>query len=162
MKVRPNKFDHIKNFRSKWIKNYKLKKLKYGQYGIKILNYLFLTARHINRYKIFMHLSVRRGTFYHRKMWVRYNLALPITKKPKGSRMGSGKGKTYAWGFKTFGGTIIFELKNISYGRATNYYNQFNECVNCYTKFELLKSNPLRSYSSGYRLHQFTNKMHFF
>ncbi len=43
-----------------------------------------------------MQLCVRKGSYLRRSLWVRYNITLPITKKPKGSRMGSGKGKMYA------------------------------------------------------------------
>jgi len=162
MKVRPNKFTHMKNFRSKWVKQYKIKKLKYGQYGIKILNYIFLTARHLNRYKIMMQLCVRKGSILRRSLWVRYNITLPITKKPKGSRMGSGKGKMYAWGFKTFGGTIFFEIKNTPYGRSKRYFNHLSSALNCYTKFEIFRINPLNGNSGGFLTHSFSNKIHYF
>ena len=162
MKVRPNKFKHMKNFRSKWVKQYKLKKLKYGQFGIKILNYLFLTARHLNRYKIMMQLCVRKGSYLRRSLWVRYNITLPITKKPKGSRMGSGKGKMYAWGFKTFGGTICLEIKNTPYGRSKSYFKQLSDSLNCYTKFEIFKTTPVCSHSGGFLTRSFSNRIYYF
>lgn len=157
MKLRPNKFKHTKNFRSKWIKNYKLKKLKFGQYGIKVLNYIFLTARLLNRYKIMMHLCVRKGSLYNRSMWIRYNITIPLTKKPKGSRMGSGKGKMFAWGFKTFGGTIFFEFKNVKYGRAYIYYKGLQACLNCNTNFVFKKKNPISGLNFSFYNYYYSN-----
>lgn len=162
LKVRPNRITHLKNFRSKFVKQYKLKKLKYGQYGIKILNYIFLTARHLNRYKIMMQLCVRRGSLVNRSMWVRYNISIPLTKKPKGSRMGSGKGKLFAWGFKTFGGTIFFELKNVYYGRAHRYYKKLRDSLNCNTKFEIFKVNPISGHRGGCLTRSFNNHIYLF
>lgn len=142
-KIRPNKFSNLKNFRSKWLKYlYKIRFLKFGQYGLKILNYLFLTAKHLNRYKQLMQLCVRKGSFTSRSMWVRFNLCIPLTKKPKGSRMGSGKGKLFAWGFKTYGGTIFFEVKNVNKGRSINFFKQLSDCLNCNTRFLSYRAKP--------------------
>lgn len=162
-KIRPNRFSNLKNFRSKWLKYlYKLKFLTFGQYGIKILNYVFLTARHLNRYKQLMQLCVRKGSFTARSMWVRFNLCIPLTKKPKGSRMGSGKGKLYAWGFKTFGGTIFFEVKNVNKGRSLNFFNQLSDCLNCETKFisYTIKPNKTLFLQKGSHINFFLNMLY--
>lgn len=158
MKVRPNKFKYLRKFRSKWIKKYKIKFLKYGQWGLKILNYMFLTARHLNRYRIMMHISVRRGSLYKRSMWIRFNISIPLTKKPKGSRMGSGKGKLYAWGFKTFGGTIFFELKNIKSHKAVDFCKQLSTSLNCNTSFVYFKLNPISCRNYGF-LNRYSSKL---
>lgn len=44
------------------------------------------------------------------KIWVRIFLNLPITLKPKGARMGKGKGEVSHWGARVFGGTVLFEV----------------------------------------------------
>jgi hypothetical protein len=76
--------------------------------------------------------------------------------------MGSGKGKMYAWGFKTFGGTIFFEIKNTPYGRSKSYFNQLSDALNCYTKFEIFKSTPTVGYSGGFLTRSFSNRIYYF
>ena len=119
---------------------------------------MFLTARHLNRYRIMMHISVRRGSLYKRSMWIRFNISIPLTKKPKGSRMGSGKGKLYAWGFKTFGGTIFFELKNIKSHKAIDFCKQLSTSLNCNTSFVYFKLNPISCRNYGF-LNRYSSKL---
>lgn len=131
MKLRPNKFKHNKNFRAKHVRWYKRMALQYGSHGLKILNYLFLTARHMFRYTLIIKRCTKRGSRIHRSYWVNFTINIPLTKQSKGARMGSGKGKLYAWGFKNTGGTFLFELKNVRYGRALKYLNILKYILNC-------------------------------
>lgn len=159
MKLRPNKFKHIKNFRSKKCSYYKMKPLFYGTSGLRILNYLFLTARHMFKYTLIIKRCTKRGSVINRCYWVNFTINIPLTKQSKGARMGSGKGKPFAWGFKTNGGTMLFELKNVRLGRAFKYLrilkyilnadsniyinkvNKFNNIDLSATKFYLMSSN---------------------
>lgn len=150
MKLRPNKFKHTKNFRSKKFKYYKLKPLIFGNSGLKILNYLFLTARHMFRYTLIIKRCTKRGTKVSRSYWVNYTINIPLTKQSKGARMGSGKGKLFAWGFKTNGGSMLFELKNVRYGRASKYLRLLKYILNCDSYIYINKVNKINKMDSTY------------
>lgn len=47
---------------------------------------------------------------------------MPLTKKPKGMRMGKGAGKLNAWQIQTCGGVFIFEFRNLRLGRAVHFF----------------------------------------
>jgi len=98
-----------------------------------------------------MKFCVRKGSLLKRSMWVKYNISIPLTKKPKGSRMGSGKGKLYAWCFKTFGGTIFFELKGVYYSRANSFCRDLGHSLNCNTKFICSRMTPTKTHSTTIR-----------
>lgn len=143
MKLRPNKFKHIKNFRSKTFKNYKLKKFNYGNIGLKILTFMFLTARHMFRYTLIIKRCTKRGTKIVRSYWVNFTINIPLTKISKGARMGSGKGKLFAWGFKTNPGSMLFELKNVRGGRAYKYLRILKYILNCDSRIITTKLNNI-------------------
>ncbi len=150
MKLRPNKFRHSKNFRSKKFKYYKLKNLIFGNSGLKVLNYLFLTARHMFRYTLIIKRCTKRGTKVSRSYWVNYTINIPLTKQSKGARMGSGKGKLFAWGFKTNGGSMLFELKNVRYGRASKYLRLLKYILNCDSFIFINKINKINKMDATY------------
>jgi large subunit ribosomal protein L16 len=53
----------------------------------------------------------RRG-----KVWIRVFPCLPITSKPKGTRMGKGVGNISHWGARVRGGTTLFEICGVNNG----------------------------------------------
>jgi hypothetical protein len=57
--------------------------------------------------------------------------------------MGSGKGKLFAWGFKTNGGSMLFELKNVRYGRASKYLRLLKYILNCDSFIFINKINKI-------------------
>ena len=73
--------------------HFKHNKLNYGQVGLKLLQPLRLTSRHIFRFKLFLKKGSKRVDKTYRKLWFNIFPTLPLTKKVLGSRMGKGKGK---------------------------------------------------------------------
>ena len=143
MKLRPNKFKNNKCFRAKHYRWYKVLPFQYGNHCLKILNYLFLTARHMFRYTLILKRCTKRGTRLYRSYWVNFTINIPLTKQSKGARMGSGKGKLFAWGFKNTSGTSLFELKNVRYGRSLVYLKTLQYILNCDSKIIIQKINKL-------------------
>ena len=47
---------------------------------------------------------------------------MPLTKKPKGMRMGKGAGKLNAWQIQICGGVFVFEFRNLRLGRAVHFF----------------------------------------
>jgi ribosomal protein L16/L10AE len=119
--------------------------MNYGNHGLKILNYLFLTAKHMFRYSLVIKRCTKRGSRLLRSYWVNFSINIPLTKQSKGARMGSGKGKLFAWGFKTTGGSFLFELKNTRYGRSVRYLRLLKYILNCDTAILTKKVNKVNN-----------------
>lgn len=83
--------------------------LAQGDFGLKALDRAWMTAVQIEacRIAINRHLK-RRG-----KLWIRVFPDKPISKKPIGVRMGSGKGNPEFWVAVVRPGTILFELAGV-------------------------------------------------
>lgn len=84
----------VKSFKKRHITGYHYKKLKYGNSGIffkknyRIENiYLFDIKK---KFKFFI-TKYKKG--FNKQLWIFINRNYPISKKPKNSRMGKGKGK---------------------------------------------------------------------
>lgn len=59
-----------------------------------------------------------------RVFWLKSFPQIPLTRKPKGLRMGKGKGKRDTWFAKIPNGSILIEFKNLRQGRAIYFINQ--------------------------------------
>ena len=124
MLLRPRKFAHKTLFKRRKIVSFKKSKLNYGQYGLRILQPLWVNNKQIFRYKLLLKKASKRSDKTSRKVWFNLFPHLPLTRKVEGSRMGKGKGKLAGWVAQLSPGTTMFEFKNLRTGRAYYYYEQ--------------------------------------
>ncbi len=81
----------------------------FGDYGLKVLEAGWITARQIEASRIAMTRYIKRGG----KIWVRIFPDKPITKKAAETRMGKGKGAPEAWVAVVKPGRVLFEMEGI-------------------------------------------------
>ena len=91
-------------------KAYRGSELSFGEYGLKALEPIWLTARQIEAGRIAINRYVKRGG----KVWIRVFPDKPITKKAAETRMGSGKGNPEYWVAVIKPGRIIFEMEGVT------------------------------------------------
>ena len=82
----------------------------FGDYGLKVLESAWITARQIEASRVAMTRFVKRGG----KVWIRVFPDKPITKKPTEVRMGKGKGAPEAWVAVVKAGRVLFEMEGVS------------------------------------------------
>jgi large subunit ribosomal protein L16 len=108
--LEPKKAKYRKQFRGRMKgKSVRGSTLAFGDYGLKNLGRGWLTARQIEAArKAITHQTKRQG-----KIWIRVFPDKPVTKKPAGVRMGSGKGAVDHHVAVVTPGRIIFELAGV-------------------------------------------------
>ncbi len=84
--------------------------LAFGDYGLKALSCVRLTAQQIEAARIAITRHVKRGG----KLWIRVFPDKPITKKPAETRMGKGKGSPEGWVAVVRPGCILYEMEGVS------------------------------------------------
>ena len=80
--------------------------LAFGDYGIQALEPAYVTNRQIEAARIAINRHVKRGG----KVWINIFPDRPLTQKPLGVRMGSGKGPVEKWVANVKPGRILFEM----------------------------------------------------
>ncbi|MGD8376544.1 MAG: 50S ribosomal protein L16 [Acidobacteriota bacterium] len=90
-------------------KAYRGSTVAFGDYGLKVTEAGWITARQIEAARIAMTRFVKRGG----KIWIRVFPAKPITKKPAETRMGKGKGAPEDWVAVVRPGTIVYEMEGV-------------------------------------------------
>lgn len=85
-------------------------RLNHGSYGIQALEAAWITNRQIEAARIAMTRYMKRGG----KVWITIFPDKPITKKPAGTRMGSGKGAPEQWVAVVKPGRVMFEIGGVS------------------------------------------------
>ncbi len=85
--------------------------LAFGSFGIKSLQYKWITGRQIEAARI----AVTRYMQRQGQVWVRIFPDKPITKKPAEVRMGKGKGNPEGYVAPITPGRLIFEIEGVSY-----------------------------------------------
>ena len=133
--VRPRKIKYQKTFRNKKLKFYSQKKLVFGDSGIKTLGFLMLNTKQMNRFIIFLKRYIKKFRKTKRRFWIRHSYSFCFTKKPKGSRMGKGKGKPTIWVFKFNSGSFFLEFKNIRLGKGLYIKHFFDSILNSKLRF---------------------------
>lgn len=84
-------------------------KVEFGEWGLKALGRGWLTARQLEAARrAIVHFTKRSG-----KTWVRVFPDKPVTKKPAGQGMGSGKGEIDQYVAVIRPGRILFEIAGI-------------------------------------------------
>ena len=84
--------------------------LHFGDYGIKALEAHWITNRQIEAARIAMTRYMKRGG----RVFITIFPDKPITKKPAGTRMGSGKGAPEQWVAVVKPGRVMFEIGGVS------------------------------------------------
>ena len=105
-------------------------KLYFGQIGLQSSQALMFTTRQLFRYVFWLKKASRRSEKTQRFFWINLFTNYPLTRKPKSSRMGKGKGKFKTWVAPIKPGLIIFEFKNIRVARSIYFFNQLRAKIN--------------------------------
>ena len=84
-------------------------KVNQGQYGLVALEPAWITSNQIEAARVAMTRYIRRGG----QVWIKIFPDKPITKKPAGTRMGSGKGAPEQWVAVVKPGRVMFEIAGV-------------------------------------------------
>ena len=82
----------------------------YGDFGIQALEPAWITSNQIEAARIAMTRYIKRGG----QVWIKIFPNKPITEKPAGTRMGSGKGSPEKWVAVVKPGRVMFEIGGVS------------------------------------------------
>ena len=91
-------------------KSWRGSSLSFGDYGLKVVEAGWITARQIEASRVAMTRFVKRGG----KIWVRIFPDKPITKKPAETRMGKGKGAPEGWVAVVRPGRVLYEMEGVT------------------------------------------------
>ena len=80
-----------------------------GQYGLVALEPAWITSNQIEAARVAMTRYIKRGG----KVWIKIFPDKPVTEKPAGTRMGSGKGSPEYWVAVVKPGRVLFELADV-------------------------------------------------
>lgn len=83
--------------------------LAFGTFGIKALDFAWITSRQIEAARIAITRRMKRDG----KVWIKIFPDKPVTKKPAETRMGSGKGAPEYWVAVVKPGRILFEIDGV-------------------------------------------------
>ena len=84
--------------------------LAYGEYGLQATTCGWVTSNQIEAARIAINRYIKRGG----KLWIKIFPDKPVTEKPAGTRMGSGKGAPEYWVAVVKAGRVLFELTGVS------------------------------------------------
>ena len=85
-------------------------KISFGDFGLQALEPCWITSRQIESGRRVLTRYVKRGG----KLWIRIFPDKPVTIRPAGTRMGSGKGSPEYWVAVVHPGRILYEMKGIT------------------------------------------------
>ena len=80
-----------------------------GEFGIQALEPAWITSNQIEAARIAMTRYIKRGG----QVWIKIFPDKPVTKKPLGTRMGSGKGAAEYWVAVVKPGRVLFEIAGV-------------------------------------------------
>ncbi|MBQ7265861.1 MAG: 50S ribosomal protein L16 [Firmicutes bacterium] len=84
--------------------------ITYGEYGIVAMEPSWITSNQIEAARIAMTRYIKRGG----QVWIKIFPDKPITQKPAGTRMGSGKGNPEYWVAVVKPGRVMFEIAGVN------------------------------------------------
>ena len=109
--LEPKRRKYRKEFRGKMRGlSFRASSLAFGDWGLKSLERIWLTARQIEAGRKVIAHTLKRGG----KIWVRVFPDKPVTSRPAGQRMGGGKGEIDRYVCVVKPGRIIFEVAGAS------------------------------------------------
>ena len=85
-------------------------KVSYGEFGIQAMEPGWITGNQIEAARVAMTRYTKRGG----QVWIKIFPDKPVTEKPAGTRMGSGKGSPEYWVAVVKPGRVLFELADVS------------------------------------------------
>ena len=85
-------------------------KVSDGEFGLQALEPAWITSNQIEAARIAMTRYIKRGG----QVWIKIFPDKPVTKKPLGTRMGSGKGAPEYWVAVVKPGRVMFEIAGVS------------------------------------------------
>ena len=107
----PKRVKHRKQFRGSMTgKASRGNKITNGEYGIVALEPAWIKSNQIEAARIAMTRYIKRGG----KVWIKIFPDKPITLKPLGTRMGSGKGAVDRWVAVVKPGRVMFEIGGVA------------------------------------------------
>jgi len=107
----PSKVKHRKQQRGRRAgKAHSGSTVSFGDYGLKVMECGWITARQIEASRVAMTRFIKRGG----KIWIRIFPDKPITKKPAETRMGKGKGNPEEWVAVVKPGRVLYEMEGVA------------------------------------------------
>ena len=106
----PKRVKHRKQFRGR-MKGRAMRgnTVSHGEFGLVSCDPYWITNRQIEAARIAMTRYIKRGG----KVWIKIFPDKPITAKPAGTRMGSGKGSPEYWVAVVKPGRVMFEMDGV-------------------------------------------------
>ena len=106
----PKRVKHRKQFRGSMAgKASRGNQITQGEYGIVATEPCWIRSNQIEAARIAMTRYMKRGG----KVWIKIFPDKPVTKKPAGTRMGSGKGAVEYWAAVVKPGRVMFEMSGV-------------------------------------------------
>ena len=84
-------------------------KVTYGEFGLQAQEPAWITSNQIEAARVAMTRYTKRGG----QVWIKIFPDKPVTKKPLGTRMGSGKGAPEYWVAVVKPGRVMFEIAGV-------------------------------------------------
>ena len=85
-------------------------KVSHGEFGLQATEPCWITSNQIESARVAMTRYTKRGG----QVWIKIFPDKPVSKKPLGSRMGSGKGAPEYWVAVVKPGRVMFEIAGVS------------------------------------------------
>ena len=111
-------------------------KVAHGDFGLVALEPSWITNRQIEAARIAMTRYIKRGG----KVWIKIFPDKPITAKPAGTRMGSGKGAVDCWVAVVKPGRVMFEIAGVPEEDAREALRLASHKLPVATKFVMRES----------------------
>lgn len=107
----PKRVKHRKEHRGRRKgKAYRGGNLAFGEYGLQVLEPVWITNRQIEAGRIAITRHVKRGG----KVWINIFPSKSVTAKPTETRMGKGKGAPSKWVAVVKPGRVVYEIAGVS------------------------------------------------
>ena len=88
----------------------RVNKVSHGEFGLQATEPCWITSNQIEAARVAMTRYTKRGG----QVWIKIFPDKPVSKKPLGSRMGSGKGAPEYWVAVVKPGRVMFEIAGVS------------------------------------------------
>ena len=144
MMLQPRKFKYKSRQKNRSATVPSVTKMVYGDMALVLLKPFRISAKRIFRLRLFLKRSARKSDFTNRAFWFSTFPHLPMSKKPKGMRMGKGAGKLSNWYTQVRTGKTLIEFKNLRLGRAAHYAKQTAHKLPVPSTFTCHKSRNLK------------------
>lgn len=156
MMLQPRKFKYKFRHKRRRALTFRKTTFAYGDVALVLLKPLRMSSKSFFRLKLFLKRAVRKSDYTKRFFWLALFPHLPLSKKPKGMRMGKGVGKLSTWHTLVSGGTLLIEFRNLRKGRATYYAKQVSIRLSAPAQVTILHDYILFKLAGSRRTHYTT------